>query len=489
MNIETRQMVEKNKRARGMALAILIFGFILCALGFLSGVQATAASIIRVLIFPVAIAVLYILFGKYKESEKFKIVSVSILTVAYIAVVMFTDNAYMYAYAYLLMTFTAIYMHKKFTIGCLTAVNVINLMATVRFMVKGVSNTNEVFIQAVFTFFASVVLYNIVSINERHTKETLEAIKENAAKEAEIASQIVTLSEELAAKFEVAKSNAETMTENMNASSNAVGEISDSIKVTAESVEQQTRLTADIQARLEETDRATQEMKEASDASSVAVEAGKKAMEVLARQAELTGELNKKSQETTDELGNRIHEVESITGEILTISSQTNLLALNASIEAARAGEAGRGFAVVADEIRQLSEQTKNSVNKITEITNRLVENSQEASENMSKSITASEKQNEMVKDAINEIDMIAEKNAILTDLMATISSHITGVVTANTQITDSISNLSAMSEQVAASSESSAQVMSESMVSVNELNTLLAEIYDISKKMAELTK
>lgn len=65
-----------------------------------------------------------------------------------------------------------------------------------------------------------------------------------------------------------------------------------------------------------------------------------------------------------------VEKVKSLTEAILEITSQTNLLALNAAIEAARVGEAGRGFAVVADEIRQLAEDSQDTVGKIQVVTN-----------------------------------------------------------------------------------------------------------------------
>ncbi|MCI5492978.1 MAG: methyl-accepting chemotaxis protein [Lachnospiraceae bacterium] len=63
-----------------------------------------------------------------------------------------------------------------------------------------------------------------------------------------------------------------------------------------------------------------------------------------------------------------VDQVNSLTNEILSISSQTNLLALNASIEAARAGEAGKGFAVVAGEISNLADSSRDTANNIQQI-------------------------------------------------------------------------------------------------------------------------
>lgn len=55
--------------------------------------------------------------------------------------------------------------------------------------------------------------------------------------------------------------------------------------------------------------------------------------------------------------------------DVQEVADQTNMIALNASIEAARAGAAGRAFGVVAVEIRKLSDRSRESAERMYEIT------------------------------------------------------------------------------------------------------------------------
>ncbi len=72
-----------------------------------------------------------------------------------------------------------------------------------------------------------------------------------------------------------------------------------------------------------------------------------------------------KTNGTVQGLAEAAEKIGAVVELIAGIAEQTNLLALNATIEAARAGDAGKGFAVVASEVKSLANQTAKATEEI----------------------------------------------------------------------------------------------------------------------------
>ncbi|MGE3171995.1 MAG: methyl-accepting chemotaxis protein [Planctomycetota bacterium] len=97
---------------------------------------------------------------------------------------------------------------------------------------------------------------------------------------------------------------------------------------------------------------------------------------------DLTGQLGT-AHEKVGAMSGEVQEIGKILLEIEGIADQTNLLALNATIEAARAGEAGKGFAVVASEVKELSKQTANMLQRISQLTRTIQSRAVEAQQSI----------------------------------------------------------------------------------------------------------
>lgn len=165
---------------------------------------------------------------------------------------------------------------------------------------------------------------------------------------------------------------------------------------------------------------------------------------------------------------------------IINIASETNLLSLNASIEAARAGEMGRGFAVVADNIKQLSDQSTQGANKIKEIADDMIgqsERSVKLADDIKELIveeqkTIAETQSRFdalqvqIDRSLEEISCISDKTDNLNDIKG--------------KIVNEVEELSALSEENAASNQ-------EVTASMENMTNSIATISGKADRMGEM--
>lgn len=176
-----------------------------------------------------------------------------------------------------------------------------------------------------------------------------------------------------------------------------LGEVVNSVKekifTLGGSVEEVSATTQELAAGMEETAASSEtvknmshEIEEAARSIATHSQEGAEQAEDIHIRASKTQEETKERRDSTTLMHGQIQErltkaleeakivqqIDVLSAAIMDITNQTNLLALNASIEAARAGEVGRGFAVVASEIGSLAEQSKQTVSKIQEVTEKV---------------------------------------------------------------------------------------------------------------------
>ena len=190
--------------------------------------------------------------------------------------------------------------------------------------------------------------------------------------------------------------------------------------------------------------------------------------------------------EAMQHISETTNDIQVVIGKIESIASQTNLLSLNASIEAARAGEAGKGFAVVADEIRQLSEQTKNASANITEIINKLNDDTKRANESIENSVASVEKQNELIENTREKFGNVGETVERLMEDIHTAEENIQKILDATNVISDNITHLSATGEEVAASSTEGLRMADSTVDNMKGCKKVLENIYILAEDLKD---
>ncbi len=170
------------------------------------------------------------------------------------------------------------------------------------------------------------------------------------------------------------------------------------------------------------------------------------------------------------ELSQKSLEIGQILEVISGFADQTNLLSLNATIEAARAGESGRGFAVVAQEIRNLAEQSSNSVEQIAQIIRELQHTIDNSVSEIKVTDVAIEEQEAALLNTVKSFDEIYTAMTSISTSIRTVTSSAHNLDNSATEVGDAVANIASLAQQTAAGSEEVAASSEEQTGDIQEM-------------------
>lgn len=180
-------------------------------------------------------------------------------------------------------------------------------------------------------------------------------------------------------------------------------------------------------------------------------------------------------------------EIEDVVKFIVELSEQLKMLSLNASIEANRAGESGKGFIVVAHEITNLSDNTKDGIDKINQIVKNILKNSNSVEKSIEASVHSLKNGNQIFSNVKQIFDEINDKNSELLNQVqdiATEMSRINANTKSNVILNEEVNEIS---EVVSESTEESVAVIEEELAEFQEINESMNAIQSLLPKIEKI--
>lgn len=405
-------------------------------------------------------------------------------TIGYFVAMCCNKTSTTFMYAFPIMFASMVYLNKRMICIGDSFVIVGTLIHIIRLTTGGVMDVPFAFVEGMVTILCVIASLFAVSIISEFNRENLEAIEENARNQLAQAKNMTNAAEKLMIHFDDVNACIGKVDQCITTNNFSMENIAESTESTAEAIQQQAAMCGEITTNTQNAENEIKKMLAATENTLTTVNEGVSLIHDMKKQSEIVSEASNVTVNSTNELVRKIAEVESITDAILGISSQTNLLALNASIEAARAGEAGRGFAVVADEIRQLSEQTKDSVNQITEIITVLNEFAKDTTRSVEDTISSVEMQVKMIDSSQNKFDVISGEVKSLVEIVEKTQKVMEEIFKDTDVISENIGHLSATSEEVAASSTEGLATSKEAVSTMDEVRKIMKSLNVIAEDL-----
>ncbi|MNJ38285.1 Methyl-accepting chemotaxis protein McpC [compost metagenome] len=266
----------------------------------------------------------------------------------------------------------------------------------------------------------------------------------------------------------------------------ATEEIANGATSLANEAERGNELTENISRQMDHVITANKEMETSARQVEKSSQQGTDYLNELLQKTSVTGEMVNALTEKVDSLKSSTSSVLKVLDVMQNITQQTNILSLNATIEAARAGAAGRGFMVVADEIRQLADQSRQSITMVGEITDNIQKEMNETVQALSEASPLFQDQIKSVKETSQIFVSVQEQMEGFVQHLDSVTSSIDELNQSQSVLSEAMSNVSAVAQQSSATSEEVASLSSEQETVGEQLVNLSNKLENVSNGLKE---
>lgn len=266
---------------------------------------------------------------------------------------------------------------------------------------------------------------------------------------------------------------ANRVTSGVASTNNAVGNISDRIRLQQSQLDQVASAITQMSVSVQQVARSASQADEAAQSALREARTGKTIVSDTAGGINCLADRLSGATDLMRRLDSDTQSIRGVVDVIRGIADQTNLLALNAAIEAARAGESGRGFAVVADEVRTLAKRTHASTIEIEEMTSRLGQSAGDA-------VHLMDAGRQMTKSNLDNA-----RTAI--DALSRIEEAVTTISSLNGQIAVAVEEQSSVAQHIHRSAEEVSQAGREIALETNRARQNSAALGDLITELQRL--
>jgi methyl-accepting chemotaxis protein len=256
-----------------------------------------------------------------------------------------------------------------------------------------------------------------------------------------------------------------------------------SVAVEAERV---TDVTSIMGTKMQHTIEANEQMSNAAADIRKSSELGKEYMVELSRKTSETEKLTLSMVRKVEDLQQSTASIRDILKLLNNITKQTNILSLNATIEAVRAGEAGRGFKVVADEIRMLAEQSKQSIETVGQITDRIRHEIEDTVVLMGQAYPMFQEQIVSVKQSNEIFVTVNDRMGEFVDQLGSVTDAVMQLEETQRTLAEAMSSVSAVAQESSATTEQVASLSSDQLQIGDSLVGLASRLEDVSHRLRE---